>query len=280
MIDLTLKQRHYAERLATYALVIGTVLVIMLPMLWALVATIRPPNELFTWPPVIVPSAVSLDSYVKLVGSTDFLLYFRNSLFTAILTMVMTLSIAIPAAYSISRYEFRGRRYIANLSTMTYMFPLILLGIPLFIIFEKVGLTNSLFGLALAHTAFALPFALLLLRVFFNDIAPEIEESAKIVGASRFTIVRKIILPLSMPGIVATTIFTMALSWNEYFFALVLLSDNSLYTLPRGIATLVGMATTNWGLILAGVMIMVLPPMVLIFFLYKHLIRGFGVSSL
>jgi multiple sugar transport system permease protein len=193
--------------------------------------------------------------------------------------MILTLIIAIPASYSISRYEYRGREFIANSSTLIYMFPLILLGIPLFIIFRGFGLTNSLFGLAVAHTAFALPFAILLLRVFFSDIAPEIEESAKLTGASRLTIIRRIILPLSLPGIVATVIFTMAVSWNEFFFAFILINENRLYTLPLGIANLVNMATTNWGLILGGVIIMTIPPVLLIFVLYKYLIRGFAVST-
>ena len=279
-LDLTLRQRHYLERTFTYVTVFVVTLVLMIPMIWGFLSTVRPSRELFSWPPVIVPTDIGLNSYRALLEQTNFVQFFMNSLFVAILAMIFTLLIAVPAAYSISRYEFHGRQYIANLSTFVYMFPLILLGIPLFIIFNGLELTNSRVGLALAHSAFALPFALLLLRVFFNDIAPEIEESAKIIGASRFTIVREIVLPLSMPGIIATMIFTAAVSWNEYFFALIILSNSKLYTLPLGIANLIGMATTNWGMIMAGVMAMVVPPTLLIFFLYKYLIKGFGVSSL
>jgi ABC-type glycerol-3-phosphate transport system permease component len=278
--DLTLRQRHYLERTFTYVTVFVVTLVLMIPMIWGFLSTVRPSRELFSWPPVIVPTDVSLDSYRVLLAETQFVQFFINSLAVAIMAMIFTLLIAVPAAYSISRYEFHGRQYIANLSTFVYMFPLILLGIPLFIIFNGLELTNSRVGLALAHSAFALPFALLLLRVFFNDIAPEIEESAKIIGASRYTVVREIVLPLSMPGIIATMIFTAAVSWNEYFFALIILSNSKLYTLPLGIANLIGMATTDWGMIMAGVMAMVVPPTLLIFFLYKYLIKGFGVSSL
>lgn len=279
-LDLTLRQRHYLERTFTYVTIFGVTLVLMIPMIWGFLSTVRPSRELFSWPPVIVPSEIGLSSYRTLLEQTNFVQFFVNSLVVAILAMVFTLLIAVPAAYSISRYEFHGRQYIANLSTFVYMFPLILLGIPLFIIFNGLELTNSRVGLALAHSAFALPFALLLLRVFFNDIAPEIEESAKIIGASRYTVVREIVLPLSMPGIIATMIFTAAVSWNEYFFALIILSNSKLYTLPLGIANLIGMATTDWGMIMAGVMAMVVPPTLLIFFLYKYLIKGFGVSSL
>lgn len=279
-LDLTLSQRRYLERFFTYGAVFTVTLLLMIPMIWGFLSTVRPSRELYSWPPVIIPSEFSVRNYQLLFEQTDFAQFFVNSLIVAILAMIFTLVVSVPAAYAISRYEFHGRQYIANLSTFVYMFPLILLGIPLFIIFNGVGLTNSRVGLALAHTAFALPFALLLLRVFFNDISPEIEESAKIVGASRYVIVRKIVLPLSMPGIIATMIFTVAVSWNEYFFALIILNRSELYTLPLGIANLIGMATTNWGMIMAGVMAMVLPPMLLIFFLYKYLIKGFGVSSL
>lgn len=279
-LDLTLSQRRYLERFFTYGGVFTVTLLLMIPMIWGFLSTVRPSRELYSWPPVFIPSEFSVRNYQLLFEQTNFAQFFVNSLIVAILAMIFTLVVSVPAAYAISRYEFHGRQYIANLSTFVYMFPLILLGIPLFIIFNGLGLTNSRVGLALAHTAFALPFALLLLRVFFNDISPEIEESAKIVGASRYVIVRKIVLPLSMPGIIATMIFTVAVSWNEYFFALIILNRSELYTLPLGIANLIGMATTNWGMIMAGVMAMVLPPMLLIFFLYKYLIKGFGVSSL
>lgn len=279
-LNLSLRQRHYLERIFTYGSITLVTLVLMIPMIWGFLSTVRPSDELFSWPPAIIPRDFSLYSYQLLLERTDFVQFFVNSFIVAIMAMVFTLVVSVPAAYAISRYEFFGRSYVANLSTFVYMFPLILLGIPLFIIFNGLGLTNSRVGLALAHTAFALPFALLLLRVFFNDISPEIEESAKIVGASRYTIVREIVLPLSMPGLIATMIFTAAVSWNEYLFALIILDNSSLYTLPLGIANLIGMATTNWGMIMAGVMAMVVPPTLLIFFLYKYLIKGFGVSSL
>lgn len=280
MPSLTLRQRRYAERITTYGLVIGMTVVLMIPMIWGVLSSIRPSEELFSWPPTIIPSSVTIDNYRLLMESTEFIQYFINSLIVAVLAMIFTLSIATPAAYAVTRYEFMGRKYITNLSTIIYMFPLVLLGLPLFVIFSQLNLTNSRIGLALTHTAFALPFALMLLRVFFKDISPAIVESAQLVGAGRITIIRRIILPLSLPGIVATVIFVMALSWKEYFFALLLMNDNALSTLPIGIANLIGMSTTNWGLILSGVMIMSLPPMVLIFFLYDYLLKGFSVSTL
>jgi ABC-type glycerol-3-phosphate transport system permease component len=280
MIDLSLRQRHYLERVTTYSLVIGMTILLMVPMIWGVLSSIRPSRELFAWPPSFVPASITFENYRLLFETTNFLRYFFNSLVVAVLAMVFTLTIATPAAYAVTRYEFYGRKYVTNLSTIIYMFPLVLLGIPLFVIFSQLNLTNSRIGLALTHTAFALPFALMLLRVFFKDISPTIVESAQLVGASRLTIIRKIILPLSLPGIVATVIFVMALSWKEYFFALLLMNDNALSTLPIGIASLVGMSTQNWGLVLSGVMIMSLPPMVLIFFLYDYLLEGFSVSTL
>lgn len=280
MFDLTLRQRHYLERVTTYGLVVGMTVLLMIPMVWGVLSSVRPSQELFAWPPKLIPSSITLDNYRLLLETTEFTQYFINSLVVAVLAMVFTLSIATPAAYAVTRYEFFGRKYVTNLSTIIYMFPLVLLGIPLFVIFSQIGLTNSRLGLALTHTAFALPFALMLLRVFFKDISPAIVESARLVGAGRITIIRRIILPLSLPGIVATVIFVMALSWKEYFFALLLMNKNALSTLPIGIASLIGMSTTNWGLILGGVMIMSLPPMVLIFFLYDYLLEGFAVSTL
>lgn len=280
MVSLSLRQRHYIERAITYILVAVMTSFLLIPVVWGFLSTIRPSRELFSWPPAIIPSEITFESYNSLFETTEFATYFSNSLQTAVLAMIFTLVIAIPASYAVTRYEFHGRRWITNLSTIIYMFPLVLLGLPLFVIFSQIGLTNSVIGLAITHTAFALPFALMLLRVFFKDIPPEIVESARMVGASRITVITKVILPLSLPGIIATIIFIMALSWKEYFFALLLMGNNDLYTLPIGIASLVSISTTDWGLVLAGVMVMSLPPLILIFFLYDYLLEGFSVSTL
>ena len=155
MPNLSIRQRDYLERAVTYSLVIGTTVVLMIPMIWGVLSSMRPSQELFSWPPAIVPSSLTLENYRLLLETTSFSQYFVNSIAVAILAMIFTLSIATPAAYAVTRYEFIGRKYITNMSTIIYMFPLVLLGLPLFVIFSQLNLTNSRLGLALTHTAFA-----------------------------------------------------------------------------------------------------------------------------
>lgn len=277
-MTLTIRQRRLLKQSITYVLVISAIVVLMFPIWWGIFSSIKPSQAVFAWPPVFIPSEITLSHYRELLESTAFVNYFKNSTIVAILTMIMTLLVTIPAAYSISRYDFRGRKYLVNLSTFIYMFPYVFIGIPFFIIFARVNLVNTLPGLAVAHTATALPIALMFLYVFFADIPEEMEESARVAGASRTAIVTKILGPLALPGVVATMIYVWVHSWIEYFFALVILNSSDLYTLPLGIAGLINIATVNWGMVMAGVIAMSLPSILVIFYLQKHLLRGFAVA--
>lgn len=276
---LTISKRNHLHNIATYFLVVVGIILLLFPVWWGILSSLKPSAEVFSWPPTFIPSGITLEHYRTLLEQTDFLLNLLNSVVVAILTIIMTLLVAIPAAYSITRYQFAGRKYIVNLSTFIYMFPYIFIAIPLFLIFARFYLINTRFGLAVAHTTTALPIALIFLYVFFKDIPPEMEEYARIVGASRLQIITKVLAPLALPGIIATTIYIWVHSWIEYFFALVLLNSTDLYTLPLGIAGLIDVATVSWGMVMAGAIAMSLPPIFLIFYLQKHLIKGFAITT-
>ncbi len=191
-------------------------------------------------------------------------------------TVGLTLLVSTPAAYSLTRFRFFGREKIAVLILFTYMFAPIMIIIPFYVIMRFLGLTNTHFGLILAYTAFCLPFNLWLLRTFFQSIPVEIEEAALTDGANRLQAILYVILPLALPGVVATGIFTFILAWNDYIFARVLLSADELKTLPVGIADLYNASVVDWGMIMAAGLLVILPVAAVFFFIQKFLVAGWG----
>ena len=150
------------------------------------------------------------------------------------MTVALTLTVATPAAYSLTRYRFAGRETVAATVLFAYMFAPIMIIIPFYVMMRFIGLNNTHLGLTLAYSAFCLPFALWMLRTFFQSIPVDIEDAAMVDGASRWQVVLHVVLPLALPGVVATGIFTFILAWNDYIFARVLLSADELKTLPGG----------------------------------------------
>jgi ABC-type glycerol-3-phosphate transport system permease component len=207
------------------------------PFAWMASTALKPSREIFVTPPTLWPTYVTLDNLSRLFAETRFLTYFRNSLVVSFATVGLTLLVSVPAAYGLTRFRFHGRETIAGLILFTYMFAPIMIIIPFFVAMRFLGLTNTHLGLILAYTAFCLPFNLWLLRTFFQSIPLELEEAALIDG-SRLQAVVHVVVPLALPGIVATGIFTFILAWNDYIFARILLSADELKTLPVGIADL------------------------------------------
>ena len=158
---------------------------------------------------------------------TLFARYFLNSLIVATLATAGSVVAAVLAGFGVTRFDFPGRKLIASSVLFTYMFPPILLSIPLFVMLKNAGLVNSLFGLALAHVSFTLPLAMWLAIIFFEAIPIDLDEAAMIDGAGRLRTLWAVILPIAIPGVVAICVFSFILSWNDYLFALVLIVDET-----------------------------------------------------
>ena len=200
--------------------------------------SIKPDREILTAIPTFWTSQPTLGAYGRLFSETNFLTYFWNSIFVAGCATLLTIFVATLAAYGITRFRFRGRETIAGTMLFTYMFAPIMIVVPFYILMRGAGLTNSHLGLILAYTTFSLPFSMWMLRSFFQSIPLELEEAAMMDGASRPKAVRLIIVPLALPGVIAVSIFTFIVAWNDYLFARVLIGTDSLKTLPVGIQDL------------------------------------------
>jgi ABC-type glycerol-3-phosphate transport system permease component len=245
------------------------------PFAWMASTALKPSREIFVTPPSFWPTRVTLDNVGRLFVETRFLTYFRNSLTVSFATVGLTLLVSVPAAYSLTRFRFHAREKIAGLILFTYMFAPIMIIIPFYVAMRFLGLTNTHVGLILAYTAFCLPFNLWLLRTFFQTIPLEIEEAALIDG-SRLQAIIYVVLPLALPGVVATGIFTFILAWNDYIFARVLLSADELKTLPVGIADLYNASVVDWGMIMAAGLLVITPVAAVFVFIQKFLVAGWG----
>jgi ABC-type glycerol-3-phosphate transport system permease component len=264
--------RGVAIALAALALLIFTAF----PFAWMASTAFKVSQEIFVTPPTLWPRSFTVEHVQRLFAETRFLTYFRNSVVVSSATVALTLLFSTPAAYSLTRFRFPGREKLAVLILFAYMFAPIMIIVPFYVMMRAVGLNNSHVGLVLAYTAFCLPFNLWLLRTFFQSIPVEIEEAAMMDGASRTQAVVLVVLPLALPGIVATGIFTFILAWNDYIFARVLLSADELKTLPIGIADLYNASVVDWGMIMAAGLLVIAPVLVVFVFIQKYMVAGWG----
>jgi ABC-type glycerol-3-phosphate transport system permease component len=259
---------------------ISLVLFTAFPFAWMIATAFKRPYEIFTTPPTFLPQSFTLENVASLFEQTRFATYLANSVLVAAATVVLTLAVATPAAYALTRFRWRGREAIAASVLFTYMFAPIMVIIPFYVLMRALELTNTRVGLVLAYSAFCLPFAMWLLRSFFQSIPLDLEEAALTDGATRLEAVRYVLLPLALPGLIATGTFTFILAWNDYIFARVLLSADELKTLPVGIADLYNASVVDWGMIMSAGMLVLVPVFVVFLFIQKYLVAGWGSGGI
>ncbi len=266
---------------AIYSLAVWLiVLLVALPLLWMIVTSVKPQTELFRIPPTLLPEAPTLEHYRRLLDETPFPIYFRNSAIVATGTTLLVVIVGTLGAHSLVRFNYPGRRWIAQMVLFTYLLPSVVLIIPLYMLMVWLGIANTLFSLSLAYTSFALPFALWLLRSFMAAIPDDLEHAALVDGASRMEAFVDVILPQALPGMISTALFTFILAWNEYLYALVLVNRDALRPLTTGVINMLTSAfNIEWSLLMAASVMMSVPLIVAFAFLQKHLTRGFGAGS-
>ncbi len=250
------------------------------PFFWMVSTSFKPLREIFVSPPHFFPKDFTLANFGRLFEQTRFLIYFKNSLFVSTATVILTMTIASLGAYSLTRFKFYGRDKIASLILFTYMFAPIMIVIPFYVLIRKIGIPDTHLALIMAYTAFCLPFSLWLLRAFFQSIPMVLEEAALTDGAGRIRAVIHVILPLALPGIIATGIFTFILAWNDYIFVRILITSDELKTLSVGIADLHNATVIDWGMIMAGGMLITVPVLAFFVFIQRYLIAGWGTGTI
>ena len=259
--------------------VVTLMIFIAFPFFWMVTTEFKSPHEIFAFPPYFFPKDFTLGNLERLFEQTRFLIYFKNSVFVASCTVILTLLVATPGAYSLTRFEYTGRDRIAMIVLFTYMFAPIMIVIPFYVLVKFLGIANTHLALILSYTAFCLPFNLWMLRTFFQSIPLELEEAALTDGAGRVRAVVHVLLPMALPGIIASGIFTFILAWNDYIFARILITSDKLKTLSVGIADLYNATVIDWGMIMAGSMLIIIPVLVVFIHIQRYLISGWGAGA-
>ncbi|PYE25767.1 carbohydrate ABC transporter membrane protein 2 (CUT1 family) [Rhizobium sp. PP-CC-3A-592] len=264
-----------AHRLAILAYVVFA----LFPLYWLLKVSVTPNDLLYSEGVRMWPSHATLEHYRYVLENSAFPIFFRNSLIVAGSTALVVTLISSLSGYALSRFTFRGKYAVVALMLITQMFPLVMLVAPIFKMLSPLGLTNSLMGLIIVYTAFNVPFATFLMQSFFDGIPRDLEDSAMIDGASRFTAFRQIILPLTLPGIAATLGFVFTAAWSELLFALMLISGNDSATFPVGLLTFVSKFSVDFGQMMAAGVMALVPACLFFLLIQRYLVQGLTAGA-
>jgi multiple sugar transport system permease protein len=268
------RKRNAGRRLLTLHLpMLLIVLFAIGPYLWMFLTSVRPEETLFAIGHTLMPNSFTADNYARLLGHTDFIVNMGNSLIVASGAVVLGLSVSITAAYAFSRFTFVGRRPLMMVFLLINMFPVVLLIIPLFIIMKHLGLLDTHLGLILAHSTFAIPFATWMMISYFNGVPRSLDEAAQVDGCSPIRAMVKVVLPVTIPGIIATGIYIFITSWNEYLYAAVL-AGQKVRVLTVAIQSLIGEYEIAWGVLTAAGVLGALPVTILFMIIQRRLISG------
>ena len=263
-----------------YGVLLVYVAVALFPLYWLVKVSITPNDILYKQGTDLLPSKLSFEHYATVIGKSDFLLFFRNSIIVSGVTAIASTMLAMASGYAFSRFAFKGKFWIVGLMLVTQMFPLVIVITPIFSIFGTLGLTNSLTGLIIIYTAFNIPFATFLMQSFFDGIPKDLEEAAMIDGATRFKAFVQIIAPLTLPGIVATAGFCFTGAWGEILFALLLNSSASASTFPVGLLLYSTRATIEYGPMMAAGVLALVPVCIFFFLIQRYLVQGLTAGAM
>lgn len=258
---------------ATLLAVVFILVLFMVPYLGMILTSLKPPSEAISTPPTFWPREIRFENYAVLFARSALIQSFINSLTAAILSSLLTLLLAVPAAYGIRRTATAFGATFSLVALSSRMIPYVALALPFFFLMKGAGLTDNIFSVTIAHTAVNLPLALWLLSGFFDSYPLELEESARVDGCSRLSALYRIVVPTAMPGIAVTSLFCFLTSWNEFLFALLLTSVNAV-TVPIAIANLKTQFSIEWGSMTALAVLFSLPIVIVSLFLQRKIIAG------
>jgi len=265
------------ELVSLYALLAVCLAATLLPFVWMLSTSFKDASEIFTKSPVFIPKSPSLQNYRELFVRVDFLMHFLNSVIVAAGVTFLSLLVNALAAFAFAKLNFAGREKLFALLLLTMMVPGQVTMMPVFIILKSLGLLNSYLGLIIPGCASI--FAIFMLRQFMRDIPDELIDAARIDGCGDFRVFFNIVLPLCKPALVTLLIFNFMGAWNEFLWPLIVMIKEERYTLPVALANLNGQFGTDWGILMAGSVVVVAPVIIVFLIAQKHYIEGITAGA-
>jgi N,N'-diacetylchitobiose transport system permease protein len=249
------------------------------PVYWMLNTAFKPYGDILSSTPKFLPIPFSLGNFVDAVEKPGFVIYLRNSLIVTGAAVLFSMIVAFLAATALTRFRFRGRRAILLAILAIQMVPGPALLIPLFLSLRSLNLLNNLIGLALTYVALVLPLTIWVLRGFLHGVPVEVEEAAMVDGAGRLTVIWRILLPLVLPGVIATSVFAFITAWNDYIYAYVMMKDQTNFTLPVWLVSFSTNTGTDYGGLIAASCLFALPVVVFFMLIQRHLVQGMTAGA-
>lgn len=277
------KRRNRSLNLPTlliyFGLLVGLVFACF-PVLWMVFSSVKSNTEIFSLPPTLLPREFTWKAYLSIFKDSSKVRFFINSYLVATAVTLLTVLIAIMAGYSLSRYQFKMKKALSLFIISTQTVPPITLLIPYFGIVVAFRLYDTYFALILTYLVFTLPYAILMMTGYFNTLPKEFDEAVMVDGGSSWTALWRVLVPVSIPGIVATGVYTFLLAWNEFLFALTLTKSMDMRTVPIGIQMLMGQHAYEWNEMMAMSVLGSLPILVMYMFVQRYFLAGMTAGSI
>ncbi|MCI8711360.1 MAG: carbohydrate ABC transporter permease [Ruminococcus sp.] len=268
------KKTEAVKTVLTYVFLTVMVVISVFPIVWMLDSSLKGSSEIYSSPPTFTIHEVTMENYVRVLFDSGIPRAFLNSVIVSVTATLTTLTLGCLAGYGFSRYRFKGRRMLYVGLLYGQMMPAVVLIIPVYLVFSKIGLIDSYFSLILPDVAITVPLATLMLKSFFDGVPVELEDAARIDGASKLGILWKIIIPIAKPGLVSVAIYTFLSTWEEFIFALNLTNSSSIRTLPIAINMFKGEFIIDWGAIMSSGAVISLPVILLFVLCNKAFVKG------
>tara|TARA_R110002020_G_scaffold26164_5_gene84514 strand:+ start:881 stop:1726 length:846 start_codon:yes stop_codon:yes gene_type:complete len=270
---------HPIRDLVTVVFGVGLLLILAFPFIWVVLISFRPESEIFTRTFQLI-TTFTLDNYALLLENSPFPTYLRNSLVVCTIATVVAVTIAMVTAYGFSRNRrFAGRQTLLILVIATQLFPFVILITPLYATFFSLGMINNPLALIISYIAVNLPFCIYMLLGYLDTIPRDLDDAARIDGATTLQIIFRVILPVAWPGIVTVAVYAFVSAWDEFLFALTLMTSDENKTVPVGLAGFFGEYTTQWNLVMAASVISTLPTLVIFMFLQRKLVSDLSAGA-
>ena len=261
-------------------LILGIFLVITLfPIYWMINTSLKPTKEIYLMKPTFFPKKITLDGYKNLFTKTHFLVYLKNSFLLSFITSVVSVFFSILAAYAITRFDFKGKKFVSRSIIYFYLLPRSIMYIPLYLLVTSIGLNNSKAALYLIYPTFVIPYATWMLISYFKGIPKEMEEAGLIDGCNRVQTLFRIVMPMAMPGVVSTLIFSFTFCWSEFLYAMVIISNDLEKTITVGLSDMIVDDLFAWGQLMGGAAISTLPIVLLYMFASRFLVTGTALGG-
>lgn len=258
------------------------VLIAIFPFYWMLVSSFKSLEELLLKPSNLWLdiSKINFRAYHDVLFRHGFIRYLLNSTYVSVITVVLSIILATLGAYAVTRFEFRGKGFMSSVILLIYMFPAIVLVIPLYVIFSKMGMRDSLHALILVYMAQTLPVSLYMLRSYFRTLPPELEYAGLVDGCSRLGVIWRIVIPLTAPALASVALYTFMIAWNEFLFVFLFIDTPDKFTLSRGVVQLSESVHLSKQLVMAASVMATVPILILFFVFERYLVRGLTAGAI